>query len=47
MDSEIPLDWGSLVLDEYATEDELDGAYMAIFWEEDGPDDGPTEENCQ
>ena len=44
MESEIPIDWGSLVVDDKATDDENDGAYMAIFWEADGPDDGPTEE---
>ncbi len=44
MPSEIPLDWGSLVVDEKATDDENDEEYMTIFWAEDGSDDGPTEE---
>ncbi len=44
MDSEIPLDWGSLVVDEYATDDENEKEYMTMFWAKDGPDDGPTEE---
>jgi len=45
MDSELPLDWGSLVLNERATEDELDEDYMTVFCAENGPDDGPTEED--
>jgi hypothetical protein len=37
--NDLPLDWGSLVLDDRATDDELDEEYTTIFWEDDGPEE--------
>ncbi len=44
MESEIPIDWGSLVVDDRATDDEMDEDYTTMFWSDNGPNDGPTEE---
>ena len=43
----IPLDWAELVLAEHATEDELDEDMTTVFWEWDGHEDGPTEEETE
>lgn len=39
--SDLPVDHASLVLPEYASEDEMDEEMTTIFWEWDGPED-PT-----